>query len=283
MTDPLIRRLNAMDWPTPSLDRPTPQRGQLWRAAWEGSAGLLVITGSAAGRTVPAMIATADRVGDEATVVATTANGMRFAVWAGLHVQIMMFTLDHRLGDLTEESFAAVTAAAEGSHLGEWAPITSDLDDRVFIRIGLEEKLAEFVSAEWVPAADERSATLAQLAESSGVTASQIASRLGIAPGAARRLLEGRAELADYQRPALSELIGAVPESSLRIDDSLATALDRPENRPRLQLIADRDHDGDEAAARRARAERAMAMAARHRRTGDRNWEELARRALDED
>ena len=284
MTDPLMRRLNAMDWPVPSMDRPSPQRGQLWRAAWEGSAGLVVVAGSAASRKVPVMIATADDVGDEKTVVATTENGMKIAVWTGLHAEIMMFTLDHRLADLTAESLAAVTAASEGAHLSEWAPIISVLDDRVLIRVSLAAKLREFAGAEWVPAVDdERPSTLAQLAESSGVTASQVAARLGIAPGAARRLLLGRAEPTDDQRSVLSELIGPIQESSLRIDEGLVAVLDRPDFRPRLQLIADQDHDGDETAARRARSERVMAMAARHRRAGNRNWADLARRALDED
>lgn len=283
LTDPLMRRLNAMDWPVPSMDRPSPQRGQLWRAAWEGSAGLVVVAGSAVSRRVPVMIATADDVGDENTVVATTENGMKIAVWAGLHAEIMMFTLDHRLADLTAESLAAVTAASEGAHLSEWAPIITVLDDRVLIRVSLAAKLREFASAEWVPAVDERSSTLAQLAEASGVTASQVAARLGIAPGAARRLLLGRAEPTDDQRPVLSELMGPIPESSLRIDEGLVAVLDRPDYRPRLQLIADQDHDGDETAARRARSERAMAMAARHRRADNRNWADLARRALDED
>ena len=284
MTDPLMRRLSAMDWPTPSMDRPSPERGQLWRAAWEGSAGLVVISSSAVGRRVPVMVATADRVGDERTVAVTTVNGMQVAVWVGISAEIMMFTLDHRLGDLTAESLAAVAATSEGSRLSEWAPITSVLDDRVLIRLGLQAQLREFASVEWIPAVDEGSVPMAQQAEASGVTASQIAARLEIAPGAARRLLEGRAELTDDQRSVLSELMGPVPESSLRINDGLAAALDRPDNRPRLKLIADKDHDGDETAARRSYAERTMALAARHRRTGEHNWAELAAQALvDED
>lgn len=283
MTDPLMRRLNAMDWPALAMDRPTPQRGQVWRAAWESTAGLVVIAGSAAGRRVPVMVVTADRVGDERTVIATTVNNMRVTVWAGLYAEIMMFTLDNRLSDLTEESLATITAAAKGSHLGEWAPITSVLDDRMLVRLDLEAQLEEFASAEWAPAVDEHSATMAQLAEASGVTASEVAARLGITPGAARRLLLGRAEPTNEQRPVLAELMGPVPQSTLSIDEGLVAVLDRPDNRPRLQDIADRHHNGSETAARRACAERTMAMAARHRQAGDRNWTELVRRALDED
>ena len=283
MTDPLIRRLKAMDWPAPAMDCPTPQRGQLWRAAWAGSAGLVVIADAAEGREVPVMAATADHLGDEATIVADTSNGIRVSVWAGVQADIMMFTLDHRLGDLTDASLAALTAAADGTHLAEWAPITSDLDDRILARIDLQEALQAFAAAEWVPAVDEDAPTLGQLAETHAVTASQITARLGIPPGAARRLLQARAEPTDSQRAALVELVGSLPQSNLRIPDGLVAALDSPSSRPRLRVIAKKDHDGNETTARRARAERAMAMAAGQLRSRQRDWAELARQALDVD
>ena len=283
MTDPLMRSLNAMDWPAPAMDCPVPQRGQLWRAAWGDVAALVVIAGSVDGRTIPVMIATADQVGDESTVAATTENNMRAAVWTGVHAEIMMFTLDHRIGDLTASSLADVTAAQAGTHLSEWAPITSDLDDRTLIRLALEEKLQAFAETDWVPDIAEDSVSLAQLADDSGVSAGEIAAHLKITPGAARRLLQGRAELTEDQRAALSELIGPIAQSNLQIDDDLVAAIDRPENRPQLRLIADRSHDGDEAAARIDGAQRVMAMAARHRSKGERNWAELTRLALDED
>ena len=283
MTDPLMRSLNAMDWPVPAMDCPVPQRGQLWRAAWDDVAALVVIVGSADGRTIPVVIATADQVGDESTVAVTTENNMQVAVWTGLHAEIMMFTLDHRIGDLTASSLAAVTAAEAGTHLSAWAPITSDLDDRTLIRLALEEELQAFAEVDWVPAVAEDSLSLAQLVDDAGVLASEIATHLNIAPGAARRLLQGRAELTEDQRAALSELIGPIPQSNLQIDDDLVAAIDRPENRPQLRLIADRSHIGDEVAARIASAQRVMAMAARHRSKGERNWAELTRLTLDED
>lgn len=283
MTDPLMRSLNAMDWPAPAMDCPVPQRGQLWRAAWGDVAALVVIAGAVVGRRIPVMIATADRVGDESTVAVTTENNMQVAGWTGVHAEIMMFTLDHRIGDLTESSLGTVAAAEAGTHLSEWAPISSVLDDRTLIRLALEEQLQAFAEADWVPDIAEGSVSLAQLADDAGVPAGEIAAHLKITPGAARRLLQGRAELTEDQRGALSELIGPVPHSNLRIADDLVAAIDRPENRPRLRLIADRGHDGNEAAARIDRAQRVMAMAARHRSKGEHNWAELTRLALDED
>ena len=146
MTDSLMQRLSGMDWPAPCTDRPEPQRGQLWRAAWAGSAGLVVVVGRAAGGRVPVAAATADCVGDERSVVVSTANGMRVAVWAGLSAEILATALDHRIGDLTPEGLAAVTDTADGCQIGEWAPITSILDDRVLIRLDLEAKLQGFAS-----------------------------------------------------------------------------------------------------------------------------------------
>ena len=139
-----MQRLNAMNWPAPAMDRPDPQRGQLWRATRAGSAGLVVVTGRAADGKVPVMAATADQAGDEKSVAVSTTNGMQVTVWAGLRGEIPTTVLDHRIGDLTPEAFAAVTDTAAGRQIGEWAPITNILDDRVLIRLDAEAKLRQF-------------------------------------------------------------------------------------------------------------------------------------------
>ena len=148
MTDHcLLSRLRAMDWPAPLQDRPIPAVGQLWRIAGEGVAGLAVVadTPVAAADVVAGMAATAEsEVGDDLTVAAETVNGMRIAVWAGVRVEIPASALDYRVDDLTPESLNMVRAIASGRHRGDYAPISSVLDDRVLIRLDLQEKIGRF-------------------------------------------------------------------------------------------------------------------------------------------
>lgn len=144
MTDRLLRRLSAMDWPVPRQDRPDPAAGQLWRIDCDGTAGLAVIADAPAGRTVPAMAAIAEDVGDDRAVAAETENGMRVTVWTPLRTEIPTSALDHRVDDLTPKSFDAVQAVVSGRRQGDWAPISSILDDRVLIRLDLQEKMDLF-------------------------------------------------------------------------------------------------------------------------------------------
>ena len=148
MTDRLLRRLRAMDWPVPLQDRPLPA-GQLWRIASGGATGLVVVAAApAAGeQTVAVTAATAEcEVGDDLTVATETVNGMKVAVWTALRAVIPASTLDHRVDDLTPESLEAVRAVASGRLQGDWAPISSILDDRVLIRLDLQEKGVIYLS-----------------------------------------------------------------------------------------------------------------------------------------
>ena len=282
-TDPLLRRLSELRWPTLALDGPEPTPGQLWRAEWEQAACLVLIAGARVGRTVSVMAATSGHVGDENAVLASAENGMTPSVWGGVSDSIKMFTLAHRITDLTRESRNTLTAVAAGQQRGDWAPITSNLDDRVLVRAELTEELQSLSRAEWLSTVNKDVPALADLASSANLRPSQIAERLGIAPGDARRLLRGQREPSLDELQVLSELLGYIPEASARFDEDLVASLDMPEFRPRLRQVANEEHDGDEAAARRVSAGRVMAMAARHREPGPRNWAALVREALDAD
>ena len=149
MTDRPLSRLRAMDWPVPLQDRPLPDAGQLWRIAREGAAGLVVVVaGRAAGEQTVAVTAAAAEceVGDDLTVAAETANGMEIAVWTALRAEIPTSALDHRVDDLTTESLDAVRAVVSGRQAGDWAPISSILDDRLLIRLDLQENIGRFAA-----------------------------------------------------------------------------------------------------------------------------------------
>ena len=278
-TDSLLGRLSGLTWPTPTLDQPEPARGQLWRAEWDCKACLVVIFGERLGRTVPALAATSDHVGDERAIVAEAENGMQPAVWAGIAAPIMTFTLEHRVTDLTGQTLERLAAVAAGEEAGDWAPITSDLDDRVLVRAELTERLRNISEAEWLPETSD-GRPLDELASEAGVTTSHVAEHLGITPGAARRLLLGQQEPTSDQAQAIKELLGSASSTALRFDEGLVADLDLPEFRSGLRQIAAERHQGDEITARREFAGQMMALAARPRERGSLTWAALIRERL---
>lgn len=280
-TDPLLRRLNELNWPEVALDQPDPVPGQLWRAEWDGTACLVVISGMRAGRTIPVVAVSSDHVGDETAVFAETENGMTLCIWTGVARTIKTFALDHRISDLTSHSLDLLIGVIEGTHHGAWAPITNNLDDRALIRADLTENMDHLSEIEWIPSIKGEAPTLAGLAKEAGVKPSQIARHLNITSGDARRLVQGKREPSEQEAHTLTDILGSTPRTAVQFDDGLVAELDQPEFRPPLRVIAHRTHDGDETAARRAFAGEMMGLAARHRSREPRNWAVLIREQLD--
>ena len=281
-TDPLLARLRQLSWPTPPADHLTPEAGQLWRAAWLDAVCLVVILAAPSERTLEVAAASADEAGDDQSVTVETTSGLRPVVWAGVTGRVPVFTLDCRLGDLTPTSLERLLSVARAGS-GDWAPV-EDLDDRALIRAEIADRLDELVDADWLPgaAAGDDLPTLAEAAETAGVPASAVAARLNITPGDARRLLHGRREATAPERELLAGLIGQATER-VSYDEDMVVELDQPEFRPALHRLALADHGGDEVAARRSKAGELMAMAARQRTPGTRNWKALVRDALRHD
>lgn len=280
--DPLLDRLRRLPWPEPARDQPEPEAGQLWRAVWQHFTCLVVTLEPARDRKVAVAPATVDDAGDDRTVMAETSAGFSPLVWAGLSAGIKLFTLEHRIADLTPESLAAVLDAVAGKAPPRWAPIEDVLDDRALIRAELIDGLQALVDAEWLrPLAHPISPPIASA--STVPAPSQVARILGITPGDARRLLQGLREPTPAEAERLTALLGAPPSMGAAFDEDLIVDMDSPEFRPMILHRADQDRAGDEAAARRALAGEMMAMAARQRGPGRRNWKALLRDALRSD
>lgn len=279
-TDRLLRRLRELEWPTPAMDQPEVAAGQLWRAAWQEVACLVVILDDPVGRTVRVAAASADDFGDDTALRAETTGGLRPTVWGSLVTYIKTFTLEARVTELTAASLTAVRLVVEGHWAGQWAPITSDLDDRSIARVELSERLVQLAQAEWLPEASEAGATLAELADEAGLTTSEIAAELSITPGDARRVLQGKRELAPSELDIVTAIFGVRPQPSAVFDDELVEELDLPLHRPLLDMWARRHNTDDPAAVRRAAAGQVLALAARHRQPGGRNWNALITEVL---
>jgi hypothetical protein len=240
----------------------------------------VVVVAPPTGRRVGVAAASADQTGDEGTVLAGTLLGMTAAVWTTVTADIKLFTLEHRITDLTAASLDTVLDVRRGGTPGAWAPIVDDLDDRTLIRADLVDRIEAMAGAEWLPETPTAVATVGELAARAAITPSALARELGISPGDARRLIQGQRLPTPTEVSTLTVLLGAVPASAAEYDQALVAGMDAPEFRPAFQLIADRDHAGDDVAARRAFAGTMMAMAARPREPGPRNWRAMIRDAL---
>ena len=282
-TDPLVQRLRALIWPTPVNDQPDPEPGQLWRATWEGVTSLVVIAAPVGGRTVDVFAASAASIGDNTAFIADTAHGLRPTVWASITDNVKLFTLEHRISDLTAAAQATLSVVAAGNQPGEWAPISNILDDRSLARAELLESLHALATAEWLPDAQPTANSLDEQAAAAGFQRSQVADALGITPGDARRLMTGKRAPTDQELTILAELLGAEPSVAVTLDDELVAGLDRPEFRPHLLAMASDRFEDNEIAARRSFAGEMFALAARHREPGPRNWVALIRDELRED
>jgi plasmid maintenance system antidote protein VapI len=277
-TDPLLDRLTSQKWPKPIGDHPAPRPGQLWRATWGGVVAFVVVLSSPKGRWIEVAAASPELSGDDSSIEIETTNSMRVVVWMSISSDIMMFTLDHRIGDLAEDAIQMLRGPDRTRH--QWGPILSVLDDRAVERARLQDELAVMHDAEWLSSSGPQPTDVRALAAGHGLRASEIARALSITAGSARRLLQGERELAPGEADLLAPLLGESPSSAAAFDPQLVEALDLPQFRPAIDARAANRFNRNEIAARRDLATAVLSMAARHRSPGDRNWELLVDEAL---
>jgi hypothetical protein len=96
-------------------------------------------------------------------------------------------------------------------------------------------------------------------------------------------VLQGKRELTTSESAAMTTIFGVAPQSSVTFDDNLVEELDLPHCRSIIDTWARRHDSDDPVGARRLAAGRVMALAARHREPGQRNWRALIEEALGDD
>src|SRR6185437_15787268 len=213
--DPLLQRLAKLNWPRPAMDRPTPAAGQLWRATWGDAAGLVLLLGAAQARTVPVAFANNQGEGDEASVTVPTDQSFSPVVWGAIRSELKMFTLDYRLADVLPSALVGVEAVIAGRRRGEWGPIDSPLDDRALQKADVIDERDRLIDVDWLPAVTGAK-NLAERAEALGLTASTLAREVGIAPGAARRLLQGQRDPSPVEKAFLERELGSPVTSGVQ-------------------------------------------------------------------
>ena len=187
-TDPLLERLSGLPWPHPRCDQPELAVGQLWRGSWGPTTCLIVVLETPQDRYVLVAAASSEPFGDEHSLTVQTDVDLMPVAWGSVTASIKLFTLEHRLGDLTTESLGHLrqTVANHGTS-PHWPRISSPLDDRILERAELEDSLLRLAEAEWAPQASVRS--LADQATAAGIDVVDVRKALNIPPGEARNLL----------------------------------------------------------------------------------------------
>jgi hypothetical protein len=234
---------------------PRPAAHQLWRARWEHSATLVVLTHVDA-RTVTAVaVTTTPELADEHAVIVdpeATQLGTSLVLWDALVRELPVRVLDHCLGTLPETWTRSARAR----------PTRSAADRRHEARGCVQDTLDDLAAATWVRHFER---PLAELFDDVGTT-KHLLTLPGLSRDAALELRRGQRPLTEAQARELSQLtstpVGRWRAAGPTIPDGLVEAIDAPADRSRITWHA-RAHGLDEISARQEIAYGTVALAAR--------------------
>lgn len=236
-----------------------PEPGQIWRAVWEQTIQLLVITTVDDG-TVHAIPASLERHADAHTLLlpaeASTLE-QPLALWWGLKQPLPWYVLDRQVSQLTVPlpAFLYLDLAHDtppGARWGSTAPSPAAVAAEY--RGVLADNLARLSAARWVP---EGSGALPQLLQQRGVTPpQQLGSQLQLPPAQALPLWRGHHPLTAAQAEKLAVLLGLGAQEVLAANPAPPPAvvheLNRPMRRQHLRALAARHLENEQQARLRA-------------------------------
>ncbi|MEV7481993.1 hypothetical protein [Streptomyces halstedii] len=235
-----------------------PEPSQIWRAVWEDTVQLQVITAVKDG-TVQAVPVSFERYADTDTLLlpagASTLE-QPLALWWGLQLPLPWYVLDRQISQLTAPLPASTgpTRPREvppGATWGSTAPHPTAAAAEY--RGVLADGLAELSGAQWVP---QGSGALPELLQRRGITIKQLASQLDLQPPHALAVWRGQAPLAPEQAENLAAALGLAADEVLAANPVLPAPviheLGRPSRRPQVRALATRTATSEPAARRRA-------------------------------
>ncbi|MFD9865002.1 hypothetical protein [Streptomyces alboflavus] len=253
-----------------------PLPGQIWRAVWEDTIQLLLITAVSDDDTLRAVPASFERYGDADTVLlpaqATTLE-QPLALWWGLEATLPWCVLDRQVSELTSRPSAFTSRmladAVPGTQRGSGtAPSSSTIEYRAV----LADQLAFLASTQWVP---QGSGGLNQLFRDQGITAPQLVAELQLPPPQALAVWRGQLALTADQAATLAERLGQPAGRLLEANPALPPAvvheLNRPLRRKQVKALAVQ-HDETERDARLRAAYGIYTLAARDDDRTQPNW-----------
>ncbi|MFG2320575.1 hypothetical protein [Streptomyces tendae] len=235
-----------------------PEPSQIWRAVWEDTIQLLVIT-AVADDTVQAVPVSFERYADTDTLLlpagASTLE-QPLALWWGLQLSLPWYVLDRQVSQLTVPLPASTGPALPhevppGATWGSTAPHPTAAAAEY--RGVLADSLAELSAAQWVP---QGSGALPELLQRRGITIKQLASQLNLQPPHALEVWRGQAPLTPEQAEDLATALGLGADEVLAANPALPAPviheLSRPSRRPQVRALATRTATSEPDARRRA-------------------------------
>ncbi|WP_328842912.1 hypothetical protein [Streptomyces sp. NBC_00258] len=251
-----------------------PQPGQIWRAVWEDTIQLLLITAAGGDDTLRAVPASFERYADTLLLPAqATTLEQPLALWWSLEATLPWCVLDRQVSELTGRPPAltsrTLAAAVPGTQWGSGAAPSAPT---IEYRGVLADQLALLASAQWVP---QGSGGLNQLFRDHGITAMQLGAELKLPPPQALAIWRGQLALTADQAATLAERLGQSASQLLAANPALPPAvvheLNRPLRRKQVKALA-AQHDETEREARLRAAYGIYTLAARDDDRTQPNW-----------
>lgn len=272
-TDRLLAAAEGAALPEPVLvawtsGPPLPAVGQLWRAAWEGTAELVLLLAVEGDVLEVAVVTTDVGYADDTTVILpthATPLKVELGVWIGLRRKVPARVLDRHLGSVggAWAGTAALERAVTHGDASNGDAVVSGSDPRGEYRARLADALEGLAQAQWVPSGNGR---LASLLRSAGLQPAELVSTLDISPQDALALLRSRLSVSLEQAERLAPTLAMSATEVLRANPQppadLVARLDDPRRRSQLRAVAAR-RGQDERAARLAVAYGTLRLAAR--------------------
>ena len=254
-----------------------PEPGQIWRAVWEQTIQLLVIT-TVDDDSVHAIPVSLERYADAHTLLlpaeASTLE-QPLALWWGLKQPLPWYVLDRQVSQLTVPLPASLHPdlahdPPPGARWGSTAP--SPATAAAEYRGVLADNLARLSAARWVP---DGSGALPQLLQQRGITPQQRGSQLQLPPAQALPVWRGHHPLTADQAEKLAVLLGLFAQEVLAANPAPPPAvvheLNRPLRRRQLRALAARHFESEQQARLRA-AYGILTLAARQADRTNTDW-----------
>ncbi|KOG33792.1 hypothetical protein ADK34_07710 [Streptomyces viridochromogenes] len=253
-----------------------PRPGQIWRAAWEDSIQLLLITTIGDDDTVRAVPTSFERYVDSDTLLlpaqATTLE-QPLALWWGMETTLPWCVLDRQVGELTNRpdilTSRTLADAIAGTKRGSGALPSAAADE---YRAVLADRLEALASAQWAP---QGAGGLSQLFRAHAITAPQLAAALNLLPPQALAVWRGQQALTADQAAALAEHLGQPAGYLLAANPALPPVvvheLNRPLRRTQIKKLA-AQYDETERDGRLRAAYGIFTLAARDDDRAQPNW-----------
>ncbi|MFE2118363.1 hypothetical protein ACFXAY_33880 [Streptomyces microflavus] len=252
-----------------------PRPGQIWRAAWEGTVQLLLITtaGDSTARVVPTSF---ERYADADTLFlpaqATTLE-QSLALWWGLETTVPWCVLDRQVSELNNcpdtLTFQTIADTMTGIRWGSGTVLSAAASE---YRAVLIDHVEVLTSARWAP---QGSGGLSQMFRDQGITTQQIAAELNLPLPLALDVWRGQQPLTAEQAATLAALLGQpagrLLDANPAVPPAVVHELNRPSRRSQVKKLAVQ-HDETEHDARLRAVYGIYTLAARDRDRTQPNW-----------